>query len=124
VHVFAVLHTIADARYLAKLGFWPDCAELRGFAVKISHTVEPTVEKQRLAWARCAVRIAITIPRPMPLPLRAMDFLATKGKPVSGMYLELRCRAFDEMIITLDEPQEIAFSSGFVNYLWNQPLHR
>jgi hypothetical protein len=42
-----------------------------------------------------------------------MDCLAPKGKPVSGVYLDLWCRTFDEMVMTLDKPHDMAFSAGF-----------
>jgi hypothetical protein len=48
----------------------------------------------------------------MPLMLGIMDDLA-KGQPVSGTYLELWCRTFDESFVTLSKPREIAFHSGF-----------
>ena len=44
--------------------------------------------------------------------LSIMDDLA-KGQPVSGTYLELWCRTFDENFVTLSKPREIAFHSGF-----------
>ena len=42
--VFTALHSVADARYFGRFGFALRCAELRGFAAKISQTVEETVK--------------------------------------------------------------------------------
>src|SRR5690242_19275159 len=54
-----------------------------------------------------------TIPRTMPILLQIMDSMS-KGKPVSGVYLDLWCRAFDEYVIDLNRKGEMAFSAGFV----------
>jgi len=80
--------------------------------LQLRSTLWPDIAPTRL-WHRKQRQGFTTIPRTMPLLLRAMDFLAPKGKPVSGVYLDLWCRSFDEMVITLDKPQEMAFSSGF-----------
>lgn len=53
-----------------------------------------------------------TIPRTMPLLIQIMDSLS-KNKPLSSVYLELWCRSFDEFVITLNKPQEMAFFAGF-----------
>ncbi len=42
-----------------------------------------------------------------------MDYLAPKGKPVSNTYLALWCRSFDQYVLTIDNPKELAFESGF-----------
>lgn len=48
----------------------------------------------------------------MPLLLGIMDSLS-KGKPVSSVYLDLWCRAFDECFVTLNKPREMAFFAGY-----------
>jgi hypothetical protein len=53
----------------------------------------------------------ITIPRTLPLIMNIMDDMA--GQPVGHTYLELWCRSFDEAIVTLSKPREVAFHSGF-----------
>jgi hypothetical protein len=85
---------IADSRLQLRSSLWPDVP-----ATQLWH------RKQRQGFT--------TLPRTMPLILRAMDFLAPKGKPVGGVFLELWCRTFDEMMIILDKPHEMAFASGF-----------
>ena len=53
------------------------------------------------------------IPRAMPLIGVIMDNLSGKGKPVSGTYLELWCRSFENGFLILSKPRETAFASGF-----------
>src|SRR5207302_3113672 len=63
-------------------------------------------------WSRHTHDGFTTLPKAMPLILSIMDDMA-KGQPVSGTYLELWCRTFDENFVTLSKPREIAFHSGF-----------
>jgi hypothetical protein len=53
-----------------------------------------------------------SIPRTMPIILSIIDDLS-KGAPASSTYLELWCRAFPEMYVSLAKPDEHAFFSGF-----------
>lgn len=71
----------------------------------------PDVQDDQL-WLRKKQDGFTTIPRTMPLILGIMDDL-TGGQPVSGVYFELWCRAFDECMVTLGKPREMAFHSGF-----------
>ena len=66
-----------------------------------------------MLWHRKKKQGFVTIPRTMPLIINIIDSLAPKGKPVGGTYLDLWCRVFDEMIVNLDKPQDMAFSAGF-----------
>lgn len=52
------------------------------------------------------------IPRTMPIILNIIDDL-TKGHPASSTYLALWCKAFDEMYISLQNSDDMAFQSGF-----------
>lgn len=63
-------------------------------------------------WTRKESQGFTTIPRTMPLILAIMDALS-KNRPVSTTYLDLWCRAFDECIVTLNKPVEMAFYAGF-----------
>jgi hypothetical protein len=54
-----------------------------------------------------------SLPRTMPIVLSIIDDL-TKGAPASSTYLELWCRAFPEMYVSLGKPDEHAFHSGFI----------
>ena len=55
----------------------------------------------------------LTVPRAMPMILRAMDMLAPKGKPVSATYLELWCRTYDDSFVIVSKPREMAYFAGF-----------
>ena len=54
----------------------------------------------------------LNIPRAMPLLLRIMD-LQSKGKPLSGTYLDLWCRTFNDGFVIANKPREMAFFAGF-----------
>ena len=55
----------------------------------------------------------VALPRLMPLMMSIMDDLSGKGYPVSSTYLELWARLRDEMFLTLNRPEEMAFHAGF-----------
>jgi len=63
-------------------------------------------------WLRKKQDGFITMPRTMPLIMGIADDLAG-GNPVSSTYLDLWCRAFDECMVTMSKPREMAFHSGF-----------
>lgn len=63
-------------------------------------------------WQRKASKGFTTIPRTMPLIIAIMDGLS-KNRPLGSTYLDLWCRAFDECIVTLNKPREMAFYAGF-----------
>jgi hypothetical protein len=50
----------------------------------------------------------------------------SKSKPVSGVYLDLWCRAHDEGFVECRSPQEMAFSSGFTTsrgiHIWAERI--
>lgn len=71
----------------------------------------PEVKEDDL-WNRKKKQGYTTIPRTMPLFMEIMDSMSN-GKPVSSVYLNLWCRAFDEHIIVLSNKEEMAFYSGF-----------
>ena len=54
-----------------------------------------------------------TIPRALPLIMNIMDDLAGKGFPVGQTYFEMWCRLYDELFLTLNRPEEMAFFAGF-----------
>jgi hypothetical protein len=45
--------------------------------------------------------------------MNIMDGLSGKGFPVGQTYLELWCRLYDELFLTLNRPEEMAFYAGF-----------
>lgn len=77
----------------------------------LRQTVWPDIDDKQL-WLRTERDGFTTIPRTMPIIMAIMDGLS-KGKPVGSTYLELWCRAYDECFVTLNNPQELAFHSGF-----------
>ena len=72
----------------------------------------PDMDPEKL-WHRKESKGWVTVPRVMPLLLRAMDALAPKGKPVSATYLDLWCRTYDNSFVVVSNPLEMAFCSGF-----------
>ncbi|MEG3162958.1 hypothetical protein U1763_20970 [Sphingomonas sp. LB2R24] len=49
----------------------------------------------------------------MPLIMSIMDGLSEKGFPVGQTYFEMWCRLYDELFLTLNRPEEMAFYAGF-----------
>lgn len=79
--------------------------------LELRKTLWPELDDKTL-WLRTEHNGFTTIPRTMPIILQIMDCLS-KGKPVSSVYIELWCRAYDECVVVLNKPQELAFHSGF-----------
>lgn len=63
-------------------------------------------------WSRHEDDGFTSVPRTLPIVLNIIDDL-TKGKPASAPYLELWCRAFDEMYVSLGTAAALAASSGY-----------
>ncbi len=63
-------------------------------------------------WSRSVYDGFTTIPRTMPIIMNIIDDLAN-GKRTSLTYLALWGKAFDEMYISLQNANELAFHSGF-----------
>lgn len=55
----------------------------------------------------------VPVPRLMPLMMNIMDDLSGKGFPVGQTYLELCSRLYEELFLTLNRPEEMAFHAGF-----------
>lgn len=72
----------------------------------------PSVTEDQL-WLRKMRQGFTTIPRTMPLIGRIMDQHSGKGFPVQQTYLTLWCWVFDEGIVEIHNPRELAFESGF-----------
>jgi hypothetical protein len=68
---------------------------------------------QRMLWDRKESDGFVTVPRVMPLMMSIMDDLSGKGFPVGQTYFELWCRLYDELFLTLNRPEEMAFHAGF-----------
>lgn len=65
-----------------------------------------------LLWNRKKRDGYTTIPRTLPIIGRILDELS-KNAPIGNTYLELWCRAHDEYVVDLKNPDELAFHSGF-----------
>lgn len=72
----------------------------------------PDVTNQML-WDRNERDGFATVPRAMPLIMSIMDDLAGKGFPVGQTYFEMWCRLYDELFLTLNKADEMAFFAGF-----------
>ena len=62
-------------------------------------------------WDRSKHDGFITIPRTLPIIMNIIDDL-TKGKPASKVYLALWGKTFDEMYVSLQNADTLAFQSG------------
>lgn len=63
-------------------------------------------------WHRKANKGFATIPKTMPLILQIMDDLSN-GKPLSSTYLGLWCDTWDNSMVNVSKPEEMAQSAGF-----------
>ena len=79
--------------------------------IALRDTLWPSLDED-LLWTRHMYNGFATIPKAMPLMLSIMDDLAG-GQPVSGTYLELWCRTYDDCFAVLSRQEDIAFNSGF-----------
>lgn len=72
-------------------------------------------------WHRKSNKGFATIPKTMPLILQIMDDLSN-GKPVSSTYLGLWCATWDNSMVNISKPQEMAHAAGFTgqraSYTW------
>lgn len=63
-------------------------------------------------WSRKEAKGFTTVPRSMPLLCAIMD-AHSKGNPLGAVYLDLWFKAFDEMYLIVESPQERAYFAGF-----------
>ncbi len=67
----------------------------------------------------------ITIPRTMPIIVNIIDSL-TKNASAGNTYFSLWCRSFDEQVIEIQNPSDLASESGFSGeravYTWRQRM--
>jgi hypothetical protein len=90
----AKTRTILQRQIEARQKLWPDVT-------------------QRMLWDRKESDGFVTVPRVMPLMMSIMDDLSGKGFPVGQTYFEMWCRLYDELFLTLNRPEEMAFHAGF-----------
>lgn len=90
----AKTRTILNRQLEARAKIWPDITG-------------------HMLWERNTRDGFATVPRALPLVMNIMDELAGKGFPVGQTYFEMWCRLYDELFLTLNRPDEMAFFAGF-----------
>lgn len=73
----------------------------------------PEVQDEQL-WDKYASIGYFSAPRTLPLVMRILDMLSS-GKPLSGVYLSLWSRLFDESVVRVVNENELAVESGFLS---------
>lgn len=86
--------SIAERRRRLRASLWPDV-------------------KEEQLWLRKRNVGFTTIPRTMPLIGQMLDHLSGKGFPLLTTYLTLWCWVFDEAIVEIRGPREMAHEAGF-----------
>lgn len=86
-------------------------SRIRERTLNLRKTLWPQIEDAKI-WNRKRDHGFTTIPRTLPLFGRVMDHLS-KGKPVYMTYLALWCRVFDEGVVEISHPREVAYEAGF-----------
>lgn len=89
-----VKKTVSDRRKAMRERLWPGISDDQLW-----------LRKQRTGFT--------TIPRTMPLIGQMLDQLSGKGFPLASTYLTLWCWVFDEAIVEIRNPREMAYESGF-----------
>lgn len=79
---------------------------------RLRETLWPEIKEEQL-WLRSRSVGFTTIPRTMPLIGLILDRLSGKGIPLLSTYLTLWCWVFDEGIVEVRNPRELAHESGF-----------
>lgn len=72
----------------------------------------PEVEESEL-WLRTQRVGFTTVPRTMPLIGQVIDQISGKGVPLFSTYLTLWCWVYDEGIVEIRNPRELAHEAGF-----------
>lgn len=83
-----------DRRTTLRQNLWPDVTD-------------------EMLWLRKQRTGFTTIPRAMPLIGQILDTLSGKGFPLMSTYLTLWCWVFDEGIVEIRNPREMAHEAGF-----------
>lgn len=94
VDVLKSKKTVSDRRKAMRERLWPEVGEGQLW-----------LRKQRTGFT--------TIPRTMPLIGQMLDHLSGKGFPLLTTYLTLWSWVFDEAMVEIRNPREMAYESGF-----------
>lgn len=79
---------------------------------ELRNALWPEVKDKQL-WLRTQRVGFTTIPRTMPLIGQILDQLSGKGFPLFSTYLTLWCWVFDEGLVEIRNPRELAHEAGF-----------
>lgn len=79
--------------------------------LEIRNRLWPQIKENTL-WHRKRKKGYVTIPRTMPYILKMMDEIASPTK-VSGTYFTLWCHVYDESLVKINVPRDMAFEAGF-----------
>lgn len=94
IEALKIKKTVSDRRKALRERLWPDV-------------------KDEQLWLRKQRTGFTTIPRTMPLIGQMLDYLSGKGFPLLTTYLTLWSWVFDEAIVEIRNPREMAYESGF-----------
>ncbi len=94
IEAIKVKKTVSDRRKAMRERLWPGVSDEQLW-----------LRKQRTGFT--------TIPRTMPLIGQMLDQLSGKGFPLMSTYLTLWCWVFDEAMVEIRNPREMAYESGF-----------
>lgn len=79
--------------------------------VELRNQFWPNLKEENL-WSRHKDVGFTTVPRTMTYIMKIIDEMSD-GKPASSTYFALWCRVFDESLVVINNPREMAFESGF-----------
>jgi len=79
--------------------------------IALRSKIWPDLSQDEL-WDRHKFDGFTTIPRTLPLVMSIIDDL-TKNKPASRTYFAMWCKAFDEMYVSLQNAEDLAYQAGF-----------
>src|SRR5688500_1999937 len=79
--------------------------------LQLRNSLWPNLRPEEM-WGGKDIKGWTPVPRTMPLIMEIMDRMS-KAKPVSHVYLDLWCRAFEENFVVLNKQQEMAVHSGY-----------
>lgn len=86
-------------------------AEIAAKVIAHRRKLWPDRNEKRL-WSRHTSDGFATVPRTMPIIMRILDEMS-KNAPLSAVYFELWCRAFDESFVNLSKSREMAYHAAF-----------
>lgn len=99
-------------------------SKMQAKTLRLREELWPEITEDDL-WHRKRQTGWITIPRTMPIIINIIDAL-TKNASAGNTYFCLWCRSFDEQVIEISNPSDLAAESGFsgerATYTWRQRM--